>query len=275
MYLKEIGFNATMLRAAARKKELHLMHKYLLIVRATAGKGYIGIKEFRQYLSDFCGISDRTGRRWVTVLIEKRAVRCKKGVLYPISKKKAKSNYAERLRESGIEDISRRSIVFPEDVLKDYTLFRDHFIRQYALLMQRRFRHMVSLQRRDKIQPDSLIKEGKIETSMDFIRNPKKVGCSISKLHEALLFNKATISKALKGFTIKQSKGTYTIEGKVVRAKYRPLIDCMTRKKYLYSYEGVKKDWFSYNKETDTYRLYRRVASRITVDSWLRRENRR
>ena len=258
---KSININEQILTQYSSSGDLRVLWLYALAVVHTAGKGYIGVDDFKKRLSQFSNKSEKTIERWIDSLIFHKLIKIKKQVIYPISREKFEASFPEA---------NQIYIRYEEEDLKAYHIFRKHTIQQVALLKQRRYKYAYR-KHMSKADIASLVKCGTIETELAALRGSKQAGCSISQLVKTLGFDKKTISESLKGVTQKQVNFTLPIKGSIARMKYGSLLNNITsNQKNQYDSMSYKMV-FDYNSKKDTYRIGCKLASRILVTSSISR----
>lgn len=251
-----ISLNESVLYKYFNSGDLKTLYIFVVLAHRTKGLGYTSIEEFKGYAAKVTGSSTRTVDRWISKLKELGLIKIKKGYIYPVSLRDI---------EKGI-DLTKTYVKVDEVHLKSYWDFQAHLIQQVAYLLQRRFRHAWKYLK--TLDAASLVKTGKIETELGFVKNRKQAGCSISKVQEKLGIDKMTISKALRGCTTKQTNNTGWIDGKIARAKYRSLLSDLTS-----SYRSMDYRWgFTYDELQDKYLITYSIASNINVESKLTRK---
>lgn len=259
----EITINEGAILAAFEYKQAKFLYMYMLTVCATAGYGYISTQDYVNDLSAFTRLSKRTMKRWIAILEKREVITVKKGVIYPISKRKFVGRYQP----------TRNAIRFVKDDLDTYYDFKRHIIQQYALLTQNRFEY--GFKKMSVASANSLVHSGKIENTLEALKSRKQAGCSISQLQKRLHLDKKTISEALKGYTEKQINYSDWIRGNTFRIKYGTLIDrrCGHEIPTESEISNVFKVCFQHDAKRDMYRLGISLASRVVIDSSLKRDN--
>lgn len=230
-----------------------VLHMYAVSSKITANYGYISITDYIKSVRELCGCSERTAYRWIEQLRKHRFINVKRGRIHVKGRRKVEATCKT----------SKIYVQFEDEHLEFYTEFRDHIIRQLALLEQRRISYGVSKNNKS-ISTASLLHTGKVANSLAVVKTAKNTGCSISRLTKVLEFDKMTISRALKGYTTKQFGATLPIKGSIARKKFKEVLDdtkTPNRKDYRWSFE--------YNGKKDTYIIKYALASRIEVDSYL------
>ena len=235
----------------------------------TAGYGYAKLEELKIKMVLMCNISHKTAGRWIDTLISEEMINIKKGVVYVLGRAKLKSPLEK----------SRRYVRYELDDMKTYKKFLYHSIRQLCLLIQVRFSY--SYRFLSASDPHSLVENGRIETRLAALKSADQAGCSLSQAVKKIGIDKATISRALKGHTIKQAN-YFTISGKQARFKFKGLIEALSGK-----YKNTPNDisrvksraltyqwFFEYSKKQDVYLIGYKLGSKIDVKASFCRHSR-
>lgn len=237
-----------------QNKNQKTLHIYAVMAFITAGKGYISKNDYITAISRLCNKSAKTAGRWLELLKNHSLINTKKGIVIPKGRKK----FEEKI------STNNTYIRFTSQHLKSYAEFQNHVIRQIALLRQRRFKYAFNFLKKNDAA--SLYISERIEDDLGRVSSRSQVGCSISKIVEALGLSKPVISVALKGYTEKQKNCSKPIKGVIARMKYGNLItELSNRKNNRFGY----KQSYEYNKENDTYRLCYALASKIIVEPFI------
>lgn len=250
---KHISLNEGVIEHYQKNKDLKALYCLGVVCFITSGLGYIGYDALIRSVTDLTGVSPRTARAWILELRSRAHIRIRKGVVYVKTKRLIENEFGN----------GRVFIGFEKDHLKNYNKFRDHIIRQLALLKQRRFRH--AFKTMSVADANSLLISGKIESPLAIIKDWNKVGCSISQIVKNYGFDKKTVSGALKGYATKQWNQTRAVKGTFMRKKYADFLSELRKKHRQVSHRYS----FSYCPGTDTYRVLYALGSTIGVDSML------
>lgn len=190
------GINEKLATSLIQQKKTKLLWAYCVVGYLVSGVG----KEEKTLLikryAEFTSCSEKTAYNHINALLEAGYVTEREVYRSKIDEHQTAifvKSKGEMAKEAGFR--KGKNIKFEEYQLKDYSVFRDHYICVKHLFIQNSFRHSYNKLKKNTLSLLNLgkIEEGSCPSSID------KVGCSIRKVCQHTGIDYLTVQRALKG----------------------------------------------------------------------------